>query len=79
MIFSQYMPAPPEGRYQLWVLADRVRPVAAFSADSPNGKLVPPAGNEPFYFGISLEPDDSQNDQPTGGMMLMGGPIRYLR
>ena len=35
MMFSSRMPPPPAGkRYQLWVIADRVRPVGAFSPES---------------------------------------------
>ena len=80
MMFSSHMPAPPAGkRYQLWVIADRVRPVGAFSLESQNGTLAPPVGNEPFYFGMSLEPEEREVDEPSGGMILMGGPLRYPR
>ena len=80
MMFSSHMPAPPPGkRYQLWVIADRVRPVNAFSPDSQNGTLAPPEGDAPFLFGVSLETEDSQAAEPTGGMILMSPPVRYPR
>jgi hypothetical protein len=80
MLFSSRMPEPPRGkRYQLWVISDRVRPAGAFSAESPDGTLItPPRGDEPFLFGISVEPD-ADVDEPTGGMVLMSGPVRYPR
>ncbi|MGH7857976.1 MAG: anti-sigma factor domain-containing protein, partial [Candidatus Binatia bacterium] len=81
MLFSSLMPAPPEGqRYQLWVISDRVRPAGAFSPESPDGTLRdPPPGDVPFLFGISLEPKSAETDEPTGGMVLMSGPVRYPR
>ena len=82
MLFSSRMPAPPGGRrYQLWVISDRVRPAGAFSPDSPDGtlKALPP-GDEPFIFGMTLEPENaSQSDEPTGGMVLMSAPVHHPR
>jgi anti-sigma-K factor RskA/putative zinc finger protein len=78
MLFSSRMPKPPAGRrYQLWVISDRVRPAAAFSPDSPDGTLrVLPRGDEPFLFGMSLEPETaSESDEPTSGMVLMSPPV----
>jgi anti-sigma-K factor RskA len=82
MLFSSRMPPPPEGkRYQLWVISDRVHPAAGFSLESPNGTLTTrPQGDEPFLFGVSLEPQgDSSADEPSGGMVLMSGAVRYPR
>jgi anti-sigma-K factor RskA/putative zinc finger protein len=82
MLFSSRMPAPPAGRrYQLWVISDRVRPAGAFSPDSPDGTLSAlPRGDEPFIFGMTLEPENaSQSDEPTGGMVLMSAPVHHPR
>jgi hypothetical protein len=82
MLFSSRMPAPPAGRrYQLWVISDRVRPAGAFSPGSPDGTLrALPRGEEPFLFGMSLEPETaSEADEPTGDMVLMSAPVRHPR
>jgi hypothetical protein len=82
MLFSSRMPAPPPGRrYQLWVIADRVRPAGAFSPGSPDGTLrTLPREDAPFLFGMSLEPDGAgEADEPTGGMVLMSAPVRHPR
>ena len=81
MLFSSRMPAPPAGRrYQLWVISDRVRP-AAFSPGSHDGTLrALPSGDEPFFFGMSLEPETaSEADPPSTDMVLMSPPVRRPR
>jgi len=81
MLFSSRMPAPPAGRrYQLWVISDRVRP-ATFAPGSHDGTLrALPRGDEPFFFGMSLEPETAaEADEPRTDMVLMSPPVRRPR
>jgi len=78
MLFSSHMPVPPKGgRYQLWVISDQVRPAGAFSLDSPDGTLRSlPRGDQPFVFGLSLEPEGTTEvAEPSAGMILMSGLV----
>lgn len=77
VLISARLPSPPEGTgYQLWVISERFRPVAAFSPESPDGVLrAPPRRDEPFLFAVSVEPV-AEVDEPTGRMVLMSGLLR---
>lgn len=80
VLFSTHLPPPPEGeRYQLWVIAEGIRPAGAFLPESPGGVLrAPPRGDELFLFAVSIEPS-AEVDEPTGPMVLMSDPLRNPR
>ncbi len=80
VFLSSQLMAPPAGkRYQVWVIADGVRPAAAFLPDSPDGVFqAPPRGDGLFLFAVSVEPP-GEVDEPTGPMVLMSGPLRGVQ
>ena len=80
VVVSLELPPPPAGEvYQLWLIADDVRPGGIVSADRPGGAVMPasaaPASHDVPLFAITLEPSPGAPDT-TGDIVLLGGPSR---
>ncbi len=82
VVVSFDLPPPPAGKvYQLWLIADDVRPGGILPSD--RGATVVRARSSPDrrdgpFFAITAEPSPGEPD-PTGDIVLLGGPSRSLR
>lgn len=71
------LPPLPTGRvYQLWAIADRIRPAAVLSTGARgDGVLHQEQADQPRevpLFAVTLEPAPG-TDEPTGDLLLLGG------
>ena len=77
IFFATDLPAPPPGAvYQLWAIADGVRPAAVLGPDARGGTILRdgwPRGGESLVFAVTLEPANGSGD-PTGPFLFRGSP-----
>jgi anti-sigma-K factor RskA len=77
VLFAFNLPRPPADQvYQLWVIAEGVRPGLVFSPDARGATLLhdqwSPEQRQPPLFAITLEPSTGARE-PTGEILLLGG------
>jgi anti-sigma-K factor RskA len=80
VVLASGLPAAPPGEvYQLWLIADGVRPGGVFSPDRRGGTVLharwSPEPGDALLFAVTLEPSPGM-PYPTGKNILLGGSAR---
>ena len=80
VLFAFDLPPAPHGKaYQLWAIAEGVRPGVVFSPDARGGAVLQadwsPGRRDAPLFAVTLEPSGGE-PEPTGQIFLLGAPSR---